>query len=118
MPAKEMRVIQKWEDMVDYGYIALKQYPKSEKFALAAETREAMWEIGTWLLRANAMRAKSARYKNIEKADHALARLRVLVRAGYRLRFLPPKKYEHWSGINVELGKLIGGWMSATNKGV
>ena len=118
MAATEMKVIQKWEDMVDYGYAALRQYPKSEKFALAAETREAMWEVGTWLLRANALRSKSARYKNIEKADHALARLKVLTRAGHRLKFLPPKKYEYWSGLNIELGRLVGGWMVATNKGV
>lgn len=118
MPAKEMKVIQKWEDMIDYGYTALRQYPKSEKFALAAETREAMWEIGTWLLKANNMRSKEARYKNIVHADHALARLKILTRAGHRLKFLPPRKYENWSAANVELGKLIGGWMTATKKGM
>ena len=116
MPAKEMMVIQKWEDMIDYGYTALRQYPKSEKYALAAETREAMWEIGTFLVQANAMRAKGLRYRNLENADHALAKLKILVRAGHRLSFLPHQKYKHWSGLNIEVGKLVGGWMSATSK--
>lgn len=118
MPAKEMKVIQKWEDMIDYGYTALRHYPKSEKYALAAETREAMWETGVWLIRANNLRNKDARYRNIEKADDALTRLKVLVRAGFRLKFLPHKKHEFWSAANVELGKMIGGWMTATKKGM
>lgn len=111
----ELQILTKWEDMIDYGYIALRQYPKSEKHALAQETRAAMWDLGTHLLRAQAIKSARARQTELTKADTALARLRVLLRAGARLKFLPIKKYRHWSSINVELGKMLGGWMAATN---
>ena len=102
--------------MIDYGYVALRQYPKSERHALAQETRQAMWDLGTHLLRAQAINSPRARSTELVKADTALARLRVLLRAGARLRFLPTKKYRHWSSINVELGKMLGGWITATGK--
>ena len=31
--------------MIAYGYVALRQFPKSEKHVLAAEIRNSMWEI-------------------------------------------------------------------------
>lgn len=112
--SEPLKILQKWEDMVEYGYTALRHYPKSEKFALAAETRTVMWEIEANLLQANGLHSKQARSRKIQDADMALSRLKVMIRAGYRLKFLAPQKYKHWSWRTTELGKMIGGWIAAT----
>jgi len=113
----ELHILTKWEDMVDYGYTALRHYPKSEKHALAQETRHAMWELGTMLERAHAIKNPHTRLKHLTHADYQLARLRIMLRAAHRLRFLSQRKYQNWSSINVELGKMIGGWIATTKRG-
>ena len=40
-----------------------------------------------------------------------VAALKVYLRIAYDLRYLPPKKYEVWSGMMVEIGKMVGGWI-------
>lgn len=39
---EELKVLQKTYDMIQYGYICLRQFPKSEKFALAGEIKVVM----------------------------------------------------------------------------
>jgi hypothetical protein len=53
--AEHMKVYQKWEDMAKYVYIALQSYPKSEKFTIAADTRNALMLLGRYIYRANSV---------------------------------------------------------------
>ena len=34
----------------------------------------------------------------------------------HELGYLPPKKYEVWSKMTVEVGKMVGGWIKATRE--
>ena len=43
--SSDLLIRQKCEEMIAYGYIALRQFPKFEKHVLAAEMRHAMWEV-------------------------------------------------------------------------
>jgi four helix bundle protein len=110
-----MKVYQKWEDMASYLYIALKSYPKSERFTLAADTAKALWKIGIGIARANAIgnNNKTEKRRTVEMADLALVELKVLVRMGMKMEFLPLKKYEILSGQITEVGKMIGGWIKS-----
>jgi four helix bundle protein len=110
-----MKVYQKWEDLAVYMYVALRSYPKSERFTLAADTSKALWKIGTCITRANAIGSsnKAEKRKTVETADITLAELKVLVRMGMRLEFLPLKKYEILCGQITEVGKMIGGWIKS-----
>ena len=40
--AEELKIMQKVFDMMQYGYGALAQYPKSEKFALCTDIKRCM----------------------------------------------------------------------------
>ena len=113
MAEGNLKVYQKWEDMAAYLYIALKSYPKSERFTLAADTTRALWEMGTCIARANALPGKAEKRRVIEQADLALVRMKVLVRMGMKLSFLPFKKYEILSGQVTEIGKMLGGWLKS-----
>ena len=89
----------------------MKQYPKSERHTLVADTTNALWNIGTAITRANMMRSTQERRKMIEAADMELARLKVLVRMGMLLEFMDMKKYGVLSGKLTEIGKMLGGWL-------
>jgi hypothetical protein len=41
----DLLIRQKCEEMIAYGYVALRQFPKFERHVLAAEMRHVMWEV-------------------------------------------------------------------------
>ena len=107
---ENLKIKQKHEDMIKYGYIALRQFPKSEKFSLAQDIKRAMFAMLESIIRANRSRDKRAALYEI---DTELEILRSEVRLAMELGFLPFAKYEVWGGHLGELGRMLGGWMKA-----
>lgn len=52
----------------------------------------------------------------LQELDVEVEKLKAYVRLSYNLGFLPPKKYEQWSGLVVEIGRMVGGWIKSVNK--
>ena len=109
----EYLMLQKITDMMEYAYVALRQFPKSERYAMATDMKRCMDEI----LRL-AIRARKRYYKKttLEDMDIEIANLRVLIRLAYRLRFIDMQKYEVWSGKVDEIGKMLGGWLKTVRQ--
>lgn len=110
---EDLKILQKCYDMIEYGYIALRQYPKSERHTLAAETKRSMYELLRLIIRANKRYFKKTTLQDI---DIEIDNLRYLIRLSNSLGFLPFKQYENWSRKLSEIGKMLGGWIKSTNK--
>jgi|SRR5690625_4920811 len=110
---EDLKILQKCYDMIEYGYIALRQYPKSERHTLAAETKRSMYELLRLIIRGNKRYFKKTTLQDI---DIELENLRYLIRLSNNLGFLPFKQYENWSRSLNEIGKMLGGWIKSTNK--
>lgn len=41
----DLKIRQKCEEMIAYGYVAIRQFPKFERHVLGAEIRAAMWNV-------------------------------------------------------------------------
>jgi hypothetical protein len=106
-------------DMILYGSPALEQFPKSERFLLAADIRRSMYE----LLRYSIVLEKRYYKKNtIEEIDIELDKLRHMIRMAAdkklypnRAPCLPFRKYEHWAKLLDEIGKMIGGYKKSAS---
>lgn len=109
----DLKILQKCYDMIEYGYICLRQFPKSERYTLAADIKDSMYELLKLIIRANKRYFKKT---TLQDVDIELENLRYLVRLSNSLGFLPFKKYENWSRKLEELGKMLGGWIKATAK--
>jgi len=94
-------------DMIQYGYIALQQFPKSEKFTLAADIKRYMYSLLENIVKLANLRDKKRILKNI---DICLEMLKTFIRLARDLKFLSIKKYEIISRHIVELGKMNGGY--------
>jgi len=107
--AEELKILQKIFDMMEYGYGALAQFPKAEKFALADIKRcmDRMLE--------RTIEAQKEYYKKttLQELDVEIMKLRAYLRLSHNLGFLPTKKYEIWSERTVEIGKMLGGWLKS-----
>ncbi len=106
MKTNAFKLLEKAEEMAEYCYVALKNYPKSERYSLATDTRKCLWQIIKLIIK-----IKTAKNKTdyLFKLDDEISLFRVLVRMGMRLGFLPFKKYEILSGYIAEIGKMTGG---------
>ncbi len=110
---EELKILQKCYDMIQYGYICLRQYPKAEKHTLAAETKQSMLELLRLIIRANKRYYKKT---TIQDLDVELDTLRHYIRLAKDLRFLPFRQYENWVAMLNEIGRMIGGWQKSVKE--
>ena len=113
MEIERSKIEIKWEDMVKYGYVVLKNYPKTERFILGHDTRQAMWNIGKYIQLAVSIRNQRKKVYYMELADHEVARCKSLVQAGHAMQFMSTKQLGIWGDLLVQLGKMIGGWLKS-----
>ena len=97
--------------MIEETIPFLEQFPKTERFVLGAKIREQMYEILKGLITAQ---KKFHKRTTLEKVDVDLEVLRALIRIAYRLKYLSHKKYGHWAKMVEEIGKMLGGWLKAS----
>ncbi len=105
---QDLKIYQKYYDMLQYLYIALRQFPKSEKFTLAAQIKNAAIKGFRLIIHANKSKNKLTK---LFELDIELEILKNLIRLSKDLGFMPCKKYEILSAKLVEIGKMLGGWI-------
>ena len=106
-------ILQKVFDMIQYAYPALAQYPKSEKFGIATDIKHILDEMLELVIEAQ---KKYYKKTTLHELDVTVAKLKAYLRLSFILKFLPPKKYEVWSGMVVEIGKMLGGWIKTVSQ--
>lgn len=106
----DLLIQQRIYDMILYAYPALEQMPKSQKFSLAQDMKHCMDKIMRLTISAN---KKYTKRSTLQELDVEIAALKIYLRIAYDLKYLPPKKYEVWSGMMVEIGKMVGGWIKS-----
>ena len=108
-----LKILQKIFDMLQYAYPALAQYPKSEKFGIATDIKHIMDEMLELTIEAQ---KKYFKKTTLQELDVCIAKLKAYIRLSFILKFLPVKKYEVWSAMVVEIGKMLGGWLKTVNQ--
>lgn len=98
--------------MILYGNQALMHFPRSERYALAADIKKSMYALLRLCVAANKRYFKKT---TLQEIDVELETLRTLLRlsADPQTRYLPLRKYEHWSKLLGEIGCLLGGWIKS-----
>ena len=107
---ENLKIKQKVEDTLQYLYIALKHFPKSERFTLCADIKQSMYKIIRLIIQANKTKNK---LPILYEIDTELDMLRMMIRLSMKLGFMPLKKYEVIIGYLSEVGKMLGGWIKS-----
>lgn len=103
---------QKILDMIEYSYIVLKNFPKSEKLAMVADIKRIE---DTLLERCIEAEKKYTKKTTLQEMDISVAKLRAFIRLSFNLKFINLHQYEVWSDKVVEIGKMLGGWIKTVN---
>lgn len=105
-----LKILLKIQDMIEYAYPALKQYPKSERYAMVEDMKKSMNEMLHLAIRAE---KKYYKTNTLQDLDVGLAFLRKEVELSYKLGFLPEKKRNVMFDYLTEIGKMLGGWIKS-----
>lgn len=109
--SQNMLIYEKTLDMIAYGTIALQQFPRHEKFVLAAKIRGQMYDVLALIVEVN---KRQYRKTALTELDIAHETLRHLVDLAYRrLEYIDRKKYMLWMEKINEVGRLLGGWIKS-----
>ncbi len=100
-------------ELIEYTYIALRQFPKSEKFGLAADIKKQIGIILSLIIRANKRYFKKTTMQDMD-VEHEV--LRRQIEMAKNLKFLPFKKFAILIEKIDEVGRLIGGWKKKINQ--
>ena len=106
--SSDLMIRQKVEAMIEYGHVAIRQFPKIERHVLGAEIRSTMWGILRYIVVCNKRYHKKTTMQDL---DAELDLLRSQVRMAKNMGYIDVKKYEHWSRLNDEIGRMLGGWI-------
>ena len=107
---EELLIKRKLEEMIQYGYVCMNRFPKTERHTLAAEMKACMYQS---MRLAIAAAKRHHRKTTLSELDVEMEMLKSLVRMSKDLSFLPFKQYELWQTMNVEIGRMIGGWLKS-----
>jgi hypothetical protein len=108
---EKLIIFQKSYDCFLYLHIAIKNFPKSEKFVLAADIKNTFFDMLMLFITANKLQD---RRKILIEADVKLDILRFQLRVAKDLQFLKLKQYEILAANLSEIGKMLGGWIKST----
>lgn len=106
----DLLIRQKCEAMIEYGHVAIRQFPKMERHVLGAEIRGTMWGVLRLIVVCNKRYHKKT---TLQELDAEIDLLRSQVRMAKNMGHLDFKKYEHWARLNDEIGRMVGGWAKA-----
>lgn len=95
-------------------YPALRNFPKSEKFALAQDIRLHFYKYLSYINRAN--RVKSKRLEYAQEAEGALDDIKTSVNLAYHLRYISQGFYESISLELTEVSKMLTMYIRSTTK--
>jgi hypothetical protein len=109
----DLLIRQKVEAMIEYGHIAVRQFPKIERHVLGAEIRHTMWALLRLVVVCNKRYHKKT---TLQELDAELDLLRCQVRTAKALGYLDFKKYECWAMLNDEIGRMLGGWIKSMSE--
>jgi four helix bundle protein len=98
---------------MEYAYLALAQFPRSEKQAIVADVKRCMDRLLERAIEAN---KKYYKKNTLQEMDVELAKLKKYIRLTYRLKFLPFKKYRIWTEKTKEIGRMLGGWIKSIRR--
>ena len=110
----DLKIRQKCEELITYGYTVVKNFPKSERHVLAQEIRLTMWAILRLIIVTNRRYFKKTTMQDL---DAELDLLRSQVRIAMELHYVSFHQYEVWSRHTDEIGRMIGGWFKSLTQG-
>ena len=91
-------------------YIALREFPRHDRYSLGQQCETLVLEILGCIMRASRL-SKQDKVSFLEDASFKLNFLRVHIRLAKDVKALSNKQYVFFQTLLDEIGRMIGGWL-------
>jgi len=115
MNRPEMPIFTRTFDFLSWLLPITNNFPRSQRYGFTRRLMDAAFDLRERLEEANIRRGIS-RLERLRLADEALARIRVYLRLAVRWGWLSAGQYKHAALMEVEIGRLLGGWLKVTRR--
>ena len=110
---ENLMIYQKYLDLIYYTNNLCIKYPKSEKLALASETKQSMYLGLRHLLYAYKEFNKRNKLNYLNDLDVELNLQKVFVRLAYKYQYISKQNYEAWCSKITDICNMLGGWIKS-----
>ena len=108
MPKTELKILTKIEFLDVYSRNAIRQFPKYEKFLLAADIRNSITELKRYAIRAGKRYYKKT---TLQDLDIEVEILRSYIRESHAMKYINDDRLGIWMEKIDEIGNIVGGWL-------
>ena len=114
--SSNLKIYQKYLELIYYYNDIVRKYPKSENFALVTEIKNSLYIGLRSLMYAIKSYQKQDKLKHLNEFDINLNLLKVHVRLSYKYQYITVKNYQTWSSLITDICNMLGGWISSCLK--
>lgn len=111
-----LKIYQKYLELIYYSNDIIRKYPKSENFALVNEIKNALYLGLRNLMYAIKHYQKQEKLRYLNELDTNLNLLKVHIRLSYKYKYINLQNYQTWSGLITDICNMLGGWISSCIK--
>ena len=114
--SEEMVIFTRTYDLLSWLLPAAEKFPKAQRFVITKRLQDAALDFQERIIEANSKKGR-ARARKLYEADAQLEKIRLYLRLVYQRKWLTMGRYEHAANMIAEIGRLLGGWIRATEGG-
>lgn len=111
-----LKIYQKYLELIYYSNDIVRKYPKSENFALVNEIKNALYLGLRNLMYAIKHYQKQEKLRYLNELDTNLNLLKVHIRLSYKYKYINLQNYQTWSSLITDICNMLGGWISSCIK--
>lgn len=103
-------------DLVSWLIHKAEGFPRAQRFVVTKRLQDAVLNLQELLVEANGLPVGSGRLRRLRQADIELQKVRLYLRLVHQWKWMGDGALEHVSEMTVEVGRLLGGWIRATQE--
>lgn len=116
MKDSKLLIYQKYLELIYYTNDLVRKYPKSERFTLVQEIKQALYSGLRYLMYAIKSYNKNDKLKYLNELDITLNLLKVHLRLSYKYKYISMQNYTTWSSKITDICNMLGGWINSCLK--
>lgn len=114
--SSNLKIYQKYLELIYYTNDLVRKYPKSETFALVEEIKHTTYAGLRLLVYAIKTYKVQDKLKYLNEFDINLNLLKVHIRLSYKYKYISTQNYQHWSNLITDICNMLGGWINSCLK--
>lgn len=109
---ENLKIYQKYIELIYYTNDLVRKYPKSETFALVEEIKKALYSGLRLLIHSIKTYKNNDKLKYLTELDITLDLFKVQIRLSYKYKYISMQNYTTWSSLVTDICNMLGGWIN------